>query len=56
LRIALVSTDVALVTYFAEVEIPEGDHSHRAQFVVGEVWVKRRDEWLCRYYQGILRK
>ncbi len=50
-----VGADAALVTYIAEVEIP-GDPPIRAQFAVGEVWVKHRGAWLCRYYQGTLTK
>ncbi len=54
LRVAPVGADAALVTYIAEVEIPGGSPPAHAQFAVGEVWVKQRGEWLCRYYQGTL--
>ncbi|MBI4166851.1 MAG: nuclear transport factor 2 family protein [Acidobacteria bacterium] len=56
LRVALVGPEAALVTYVAQVEIPAGDHSEHAKLAVGEVLVKQRGEWLCRYYQGTLIK
>ncbi len=56
LRVAPMGADAALVTYIAEVEIPGGISPAHAQFAVGEVWVKQRGEWLCRYYQGTLTK
>ena len=56
LQVASVGPDAALVTYIAKVEVPCGDHSKHAQFAVGEVWVKQRGEWMCRYYQATLMK
>jgi hypothetical protein len=45
LQVAPIASDVAIVTYFAEGEIPAGDYSDHAQFAVGEVWVKQCGEW-----------
>jgi hypothetical protein len=51
-RAVPVASDAALVTYTADIEIPDGS---RVQFEVGEVWVKQHGDWMCRYYQGTLR-
>jgi hypothetical protein len=56
LRVASVGPDAALVTYMATVELPVGNDADHARFAVGEVWVKRHGEWMCRYYQGTLMK
>ncbi len=56
LCVAPIEVDAAIVTYIAEVEIPGNTPPAHAQFAVGEVWVKHRGEWLCRYYQGTLTK
>jgi hypothetical protein len=44
----------AEVTYFADVKTP-GDNAE-FQMAVGEVWVKRNDQWLIRAYSGTLMK
>lgn len=56
LRVVSVGPDAALVTYIAEVDIPGGEYPDHVQLAVGEVGVKQRGEWMCRYYQGTLLK
>lgn len=47
-----VSDDGAIVSYTAEVQMGTGNASGRFQFIVGEVWVKRDNQWKCRYYHA----
>jgi ketosteroid isomerase-like protein len=54
LRVVPVGADAALVTYFADIKIPGDDVEHK--MAVGEVWVKRNDQWLIRGYSGTLMK
>ena len=44
--------DAALMTYTAEVVGPLGGKMIHVTYQVGEVWVRRAEEWKCRYYQG----
>jgi len=47
-----VGDDGAIVTYSAEVEVRREHHAERHRFEVGEVWMKQRGEWMCRYYHA----
>jgi hypothetical protein len=42
----------AIVSYTAETEMRNGLSAERAQFAVGEVWMKHDGEWKCRYYHA----
>jgi len=46
----------AIVSYTAEVEVRTETTSGRFQFVVGEVWVCRDNQWKCRYYHATMLK
>jgi hypothetical protein len=52
-RVVPAGTDTALVTYFSDIKIPDNLEHHMA---VGEVWVKRKGQWLIRAYSGTLMK
>ncbi len=54
LRVLPAGADTALVTYFANVKTPGDNVEH--QLAVGEVWVKRKGQWLIRDYSGTLIK
>ena len=45
-RVSLLAEDAALATYIA------GTQPAHVRFAAGTVWVKRRGEWKCRFYQG----
>lgn len=47
-----VGEEGAIVTYTAEVEVRVGLSAQRHQLEVGEVWMKHRGEWKCRYYHA----
>jgi hypothetical protein len=51
LRVVPVGGDVALVTYFAEIETPDSVHHHMA---AGEFWTLREGEWFIRGFSGTL--
>lgn len=51
-----VGEEAAIATYTAEVEVRSGTSSGRFQFAVGEVWVKRGNDWKCRYYHATMLK
>jgi hypothetical protein len=46
----------AIVSYTAEVEVRTEITSGRFQFIVGEVWLRRDDQWNCRYYHATMLK
>jgi hypothetical protein len=50
-KFELVGTDVYLVTYVADVDVPQEAGTERKAFSVGEIWVKEQDIWVCRYHQ-----
>jgi hypothetical protein len=51
-----VGDEGAIVTYTAEIEVRSGLSAQRLRFAVGEVWMKHRGEWKCRYYHGTMLK
>jgi len=51
-RVSLLAEDAALATYIADVDTPPGTQPAHVRFAAGTVWVKRRGEWKCRFYQG----
>ena len=51
-----IGEDGAILSYTAEVQIPNGDTSRRLQFAVGEVWLKNSNDWRCRYYHATMLK
>jgi hypothetical protein len=51
-RVSRLAEDAALATYIADVDTPPGTQPAHARFAAGTVWVKRRGEWKCRFYQG----
>ena len=51
-----VGDDGAIVSYTAEVEVRTETTSGRFQFIVGEVWVRRDNQWKCRYYHATMLK
>jgi hypothetical protein len=53
-RAVPVGADAALVTYFAEIKTPGDNVQH--YMAVGEVWVKRNNQWLIRAHSGTLMK
>jgi hypothetical protein len=54
LRVVPLGVDAALVTYLADIKIP--DHTADHQIAVGEFWVSRRGQWFVRGYSGTLLK
>jgi hypothetical protein len=46
----------ALNTYTAEVQVRTGESSQRFKFEVGEVWLRQKGQWKCRYYQATMQK
>jgi len=50
-KFELVGTDVYLVTYVADVDVPGKAGTEGKAFTVGEIWVKEQDMWVCRYHQ-----
>lgn len=46
----------AIATYTAEIEVRKGLSAQRLCFAVGEVWMKQRGEWKCRYYHATMLK
>ena len=50
-RVVPVGTEMALVTYLADIQTPDNAVHH---MVVGELWTKRNDLWLIRAYSGTL--
>jgi hypothetical protein len=52
-QIARIDIRTALVRYLVEVHQPNGQV---ARSLVGEVWVERGGQWLCRFFQGTLAK
>ena len=48
--------DGAIVSYTAEVEVRTETTSGRFQFIVGEVWLRRDNQWKCRYYHATMLK
>jgi hypothetical protein len=51
-----VGDEGAIVSYTAEVDVRNQTSSGRFQFIVGEVWARRDNEWKCRYYHATLLK
>lgn len=51
-----VGQEGAIVSYTAEVEVRNQTSSGRFQFIVGEVWARRDNEWKCRYYHATMLK
>lgn len=51
-RVSLLAEDAALATYIADVDTPPGAQPAHVRFAAGTVWVKRRGQWKCRFYQG----
>jgi uncharacterized protein DUF4440 len=51
-----VGDEAAIATYTAEVEVHTEEASGRFRFAVGEVWVKERGAWRCRYYHATMLK
>jgi hypothetical protein len=51
LKFERVGTNVYLVTYVADVDVPRTADSERMAFAVGEIWVTEDDIWVCRYHQ-----
>ena len=51
-RVSRLAEDAALATYIADLDTPPGTQPAHVRFAAGTVWVKRRGEWKCRFYQG----
>jgi hypothetical protein len=50
-KFELVGTNVYLVTYLADVDVPRNADTERRAFAIGEIWVREQDVWVCRYHQ-----
>jgi len=50
--VSLLAEGAVLATYIADVDTPPGTQPAHVRFAAGTVWVKRRGEWKCRFYQG----
>jgi hypothetical protein len=50
--VSRLAEDAVLATYVADVDTPPGTQPVHVRFAAGTVWVKRRGEWKCRFYQG----
>jgi hypothetical protein len=48
--------EAALNTYTAEVHVRTGESSQHFKFEVGEVWLRQKGRWKCRYYQATMPK
>ena len=51
-----VGDEGAIATYTAEVEVRQDLSAVRFSFSVGEVWIKERSGWKCRYFHATTRK
>ena len=51
-----VGEEAAIVTYVAEVQLPEEMAAQRFRLLAGEVWAKRAGKWKCRYYHATMAK
>jgi Domain of unknown function (DUF4440) len=49
-----VGEEAAIASYTAGVEVRNGASRERIQFLVGEVWVNRNEDWKCRYYHATM--